>query len=144
MSAPSHPPPPPSPPRRHPPDLNHDYPRPVFPARPQPRPSAPGPQPRPSTPSVPCRAQPRPCAQCSLPDLKCELQASRPKCSLPDLYHKIQPHFELGFSVNASITLGRKAKNRRAQRSVKTVWFNFVCSGTRKDDRTLSAAASRL
>ena len=53
-------------------------------------------------------------------------------------------HFELGFSVNASITLGRKARNRRAQRSVKTVWFNFVCSGTRKDDRTLSAAASQL
>ena len=63
------PPPPPRPPRppRHPcrprpprpprptairdphcsvPDLNHDHPRPVFPA---------GPQPRPSTPSVPCR-----------------------------------------------------------------------------------------
>ena len=55
------------------PDLNHDHPRPVFPAGPQPRPSTPsvslpdlnreyprpvfpaGPQPRPSTPSVPYR-----------------------------------------------------------------------------------------
>ena len=56
------------------PDLNHDHPRPVFPA---------GPQPRPSTPSVPCRTSTTtihaqvPCrtstttipAQCSLPDL---------------------------------------------------------------------------
>ena len=55
-------------------DLNHDHPRPVFPA---------GPQPRPSTPSVPCRTSTTtitasvPCrtstagipAQCSLPDL---------------------------------------------------------------------------
>ena len=70
------------------PDLNHDHPRPVFPAGPQPRPSnaqcslpdlnhdhprpvfPAGPQPRSSTPSVPCRTstttiQP----QCSLPDL---------------------------------------------------------------------------
>ena len=55
------------------PDLNHDQPRPVFAAEPQPRPSTPnvccldlnhdqprpvfaaGPQPRPSTPSVRCR-----------------------------------------------------------------------------------------
>ena len=54
------------------PDLNRDHPRPVFPARPQPRESTPsslpdlnrdhprpvfpaGPQPRESTPSVPCR-----------------------------------------------------------------------------------------
>ena len=55
------------------PDLNHDHPRPMFPAGPQPRPSSPsvpcrdlnhdhprpvfpaGPQPRVSTPSVPCR-----------------------------------------------------------------------------------------
>ena len=56
------------------PDLNHDHPRPVFPA---------GPQPRSSTPSVPCRTSTTiihasvPCrtstatipAQCSLPDL---------------------------------------------------------------------------
>ena len=59
------------------PDLNHDHPRPVFPA---------GPQPRPSTPSVPCRTSttiiPAQCscrtstttihAQCSLPDLNRE------------------------------------------------------------------------
>ena len=68
-------PPPPRPPRRprRPcstatrdpqcslPDLNHDHPRPVFPA---------GPQPRPSTPSVPCRTSTTTIrAQCSLPDL---------------------------------------------------------------------------
>ena len=43
------------------PDLNRGYPRPVFPA---------GPQPRPSTPSVPCRTSTTTIhAQCSLPDL---------------------------------------------------------------------------
>ena len=43
------------------PDLNHDHPRPVFPA---------GPQRRPSTPSVPCRTSTTTIhAQCSLPDL---------------------------------------------------------------------------
>ena len=43
------------------PDLNHDHPRPVFPA---------GPQPRPSTPSVPCRTSTTAIhAQWSLPDL---------------------------------------------------------------------------
>ena len=43
------------------PDLNHDHPRPVFPA---------GPQPRPSTPSGPCRTSTTTIhAQCSLPDL---------------------------------------------------------------------------
>ena len=42
-------------------DLDHDHPRPVFPA---------GPQPRPSTPSVPCRTSTTTIhAQCSLPDL---------------------------------------------------------------------------
>ena len=46
------------------PDLNHDHPRPVFPA---------GPQPRPSTPSVPCRTSTTTIhAQCSLPDLNRE------------------------------------------------------------------------
>ena len=43
------------------PDLNRGYPRPVFPA---------GPQPRPSTPSVPCRTSTASIhAKCSLPDL---------------------------------------------------------------------------
>ena len=43
------------------PDFNHDHPRPVCPA---------GPQPRPSTPSVPCRTSTTTIhAQCSLPDL---------------------------------------------------------------------------
>ena len=42
-------------------DLNHDHPRPVFPA---------GPQPRPSTSSVPCRTSTTTIhAPCSLPDL---------------------------------------------------------------------------
>ena len=55
-------------------DLNHDHPRPVFPAGPQPRPSRPvfpaGPQPRVSPPSVPCRTSTTTIhAQCSLPDL---------------------------------------------------------------------------
>ena len=46
------------------PDLNHDRPRPVFPA---------GPQPRASTPSVPCRTSTTTIpAQCSLPDLNRE------------------------------------------------------------------------
>ena len=46
------------------PDLNHDHPRPVFPA---------GPQPRVSTPSVPCRTSTTTIhAQCSLPDLNRE------------------------------------------------------------------------
>ena len=45
-------------------DLNHDHPRPVFPA---------GPQPRPSTPSVPCRTSTTTIhAQCSLPGLNRE------------------------------------------------------------------------
>ena len=43
------------------PDVNHDHPRPVFPA---------GPQPRVSTPSVPCRTSTTTIpAQCSLPDV---------------------------------------------------------------------------
>ena len=59
------------------PDLNHDHPRPVFPAGPQPRPSPPvfpaGPQPRVSPPSVPCRTSTTNIhAQCSLPDLNRE------------------------------------------------------------------------
>ena len=83
------------------PDLNHDHPRPVFPA---------GPQPRPATPSVPCRTSTTTIpAQCSLPDLNREYprqvfpagpqpRPSTPsvpcrtstasihaKCSLPDL-----------------------------------------------------------
>ena len=46
------------------PDLNHDHPRPVFPA---------GPQPRPSTPSIPCRTSTATIhAQYSLPDLNRE------------------------------------------------------------------------
>ena len=46
------------------PDLNHDHPRPMFPA---------GPQPRPSSPSVPCRTSTTTIhAQCSLPDLNRE------------------------------------------------------------------------
>ena len=45
-------------------DLNHDHPRPVLPA---------GPQPRPSPPSVPCRTSTTTIhAQCSLPDLNRE------------------------------------------------------------------------
>ena len=48
------------------PDLNHDHPRPVFPAGPFPA----GPQPRPSAPSVPYRTSTATIrAQCSLPDL---------------------------------------------------------------------------
>ena len=58
-------------------ELNHDHPRPVFPAGPQPRPSPPvfpaGPQPRVSPPSVPCRTSTTTIhAQCSLPDLNRE------------------------------------------------------------------------
>ena len=59
------------------PDLNHDHPRPVFPAGPQPRHPRPvfpaGPQPRPSAPSLPCRTSTASIhAQCSLPDLNRE------------------------------------------------------------------------
>ena len=84
-------------------DLNHDHPRPVFPAGPQPRPSTPSvpcrtstttihaqcslprPQPRPSTPTVPCRTSTTTIhAQCSLPDLNHD--HPRP-VFLPDLNH---------------------------------------------------------
>ena len=90
-------------PQRSLPDLNHDHPRPVFRA---------GPQPRPSPPSVPCRTSTTTIhAQCSLPDLNREhprqvfpagphLRVSMPsvpchtstasipaQCSLPDLNH---------------------------------------------------------
>ena len=59
-------------------DLNHDHPRPVFPA---------GPQPRPSTPSVPCRTSTTTIhAQCSLPDLTSTTTIPA-QCSLPDLNH---------------------------------------------------------
>ena len=56
------------------PDLNHDHPRSVCPAGPQPRHPRPvfpaGPQPRVSPPSVPCRTSTATIpAQCSLPDL---------------------------------------------------------------------------
>ena len=61
-------------------DLNHDHPRPVFPAGPQPRPSPPSVPCRTSTttihassPSVPCRTSTTTIhAQCSLPDLNRE------------------------------------------------------------------------
>ena len=59
------------------PDLNRGYPRPVFPA---------GPQPRPSTPSVPCRTSTTTIpAQCSLPDLNHDHPRPPQPCSLPDL-----------------------------------------------------------
>ena len=62
------------------PDLNHDHPRPVFPA---------GPQPRPSPPSVPCRTSTASIpAQCSLPDLNREYPRqvfpAGPQPRLPD------------------------------------------------------------
>ena len=85
------------------PDLNHDQPRPVFAA---------GPQPRPSTPSVRCRTSTTTShAQCSLPDLnhdqprpvfaagpqprpatpsvRCRTSTTtiHAQCSLPDLNH---------------------------------------------------------
>ena len=56
-------------------DLNHDHPRPVFPA---------GPQPRPSTPSVPCRTSTASIhAKCSLPEPS--TTTIHAQCSLPDL-----------------------------------------------------------
>ena len=65
------------------PDLNHDHPRPVFPA---------GPQPRPATPSVPCRTSTTTShAQCSLPDLICEYPCQvfpagpQPRVSMPSV-----------------------------------------------------------
>ena len=68
-SSSSSPPRPPRPtatcdPQRSLPDLNHDHPRPVFPAGPQPRASPPSVPSRTSTTSIP--------AQCSLPDLNRE------------------------------------------------------------------------
>ena len=62
------------------PDLNHDHPRPVFPA---------GPQPRPSPPSVPCRTSTASThAKCSLPDLNREYPRqvfpAGPQPRLPD------------------------------------------------------------
>ena len=109
-SSPPRRPPPRCPPPRRPPrptatrdpqcslsDLNHDHPRPVFPAGPQPRPSPPvfpaGPQPRVSPPSVPCRTSTTTIhAQCSLPDLNHDhprpvfpATTIHAQCSLPDL-----------------------------------------------------------
>ena len=88
------------------PDLNHDQPRPVFAA---------GPQPRPSMPSVRCRTSTTTIhAQCSLPDLnhdhprpvfaagpqprpstpsvrcRTSITTSHAQCSLPDLNHDHQ------------------------------------------------------
>ena len=69
------------------PDLNHDHPRPVFPAGPQPRPSPPvfpaGPQPRVSPPSVPCRTS----TTVSPPSVPCRTSTTtiHAQCSLPDL-----------------------------------------------------------
>ena len=103
---------PPSPPCLLP-DLNHDHPRPVFAA---------GPQPRPSTPSVRCRTSTTTShAQCSLPDLnhdqprpvfaagpqprpatpsvRCRTSTttSHAQCSLPDLNHdQPRPVFAAG------------------------------------------------
>ena len=103
---------PPSPPCLLP-DLNHDHPRPVFAA---------GPQPRPATPSVCCRTSTTTShAQCSLPDLNHDqprpVSAAGPQprpatpsvrcrtstttinaqCSLPDLNHDRQrPVFAAG------------------------------------------------
>ena len=58
------------------PDLNHDHPRPVFPA---------GPQPRPSTPSVPCRTSTTTIhAQCSLPDLNQKICQIECQIDMPD------------------------------------------------------------
>ena len=56
------------------PDLNHDHPRPVFPA---------GPQPRPSTPSVPCRTSTT-TIRASVP-CRTSTAGIHAKCSLPDL-----------------------------------------------------------
>ena len=95
------------------PDLNHDHPRPVFAA---------GPQPRPATPSVRCRTSTTTShAQCSLPDLnhdqprpvfaagpqprpstpsvRCRTSTttSHAQCSLPDLNHdQPRPVFAAG------------------------------------------------
>ena len=56
------------------PDLNHDHPRPVFPA---------GPQPRPSPSSVPCRTS---TASIHItPSVPCRTASIHAKCSLPDL-----------------------------------------------------------
>ena len=96
MSTPA-PPSPPPPPRRRTsttmitpecslPDLNHDHPRPVFAA---------GPQPRPATPSVRCRTSTKTShAQCSL---RTSTTTSHAQCSLPDLNHdQPRPVFAAG------------------------------------------------
>ena len=57
------------------PDLNRDHSRPLFPARPQPRPSAP---------SVPCRTP---------------TASPRPKCSLPGLKHSAQPQSQTQYNT---------------------------------------------
>ena len=72
-----------------PPDLNHDHPRPVFAA---------GPQPRPATPSVCCRTSTTTShVQCSLPDLNHDQPRPVFQCSLPDLNHdQPRPVFAAG------------------------------------------------
>ena len=85
-------------------DLNHDHPRPVFPA---------GPQPRPSPPSVPCRTSTTTIhAQCSLPDLNREYP--RP-VFLPDLNR------EYPRQVSPAGPHGRKIWDKNVQ---KKVWKN--------------------
>ena len=76
------------------PDLNHDHPRPVFAA---------GPQPRPATPSVRCRTStttsPR-CRRPATPSVRCRTSTTTinaAQCSLPDLNHnQPRPVFAAG------------------------------------------------
>ena len=73
-------------------DLNHDHPRPVFPA---------GPQPRPSPPSVPCRTS----TTTITPSVPCRTSTTTipAQCSLPDLNHDPKP-----FPVSVTRALGAR------------------------------------
>ena len=81
-------------------DLNHDHPRPVFPA---------GPQPRPSPPSVPCRTSTTTIhAQCSLPDLNREY---------PRQVFPAGPHIG---------RYGTKNVQKKVRKNVRQVWLVSV------------------
>ena len=83
-------------------DLNHDHPRPVFPA---------GPQPRPSPPSVPCRTS---------------TTTIHAQCSLPDLNHDHpRPVFPAGPHVGR---YGTKNVQKKVRKNVRQVCYIFLAN----------------
>ena len=109
-------------------DLNHDHPRPVCPA---------GPQPRPSTLSVPCRTSTTTIhAQCSLPDQPRPSPPSVPcrtstttihaQCSLPDLNREYPRQvFPAGPHVGR---YGTKNVQKKVRKNVRQVCYILLAN----------------